>query len=117
MTDEEKKQMCLADLEESYNYIDDILCLDTPYNIKNGDEIQELSWSKYAYSKLYERVESSNSKYFEEPIGEFQSDMLEFSRRNKLTSRMFMYMFNVAAEFLEYLYVMINDEEEYRKEN
>ncbi len=116
MSDEEQKEYCLVGLEECIYYTEDEIDLDYSYNIRNKDEIEELSWALFAYKELYSQLENSELPFYEDVIGCFQSDMLEYSRRNKNTSRMFMCMFNTISTFLEYIYVIIDSEIEYRKE-
>ena len=116
MTDEEQKGICLTGLEEALNYAEDEIEIDYEYNPRNKEYIKELSWEIHTYKELYSRLEASDSPFFEDIIGDFQSDMLECSRHNKKNSYIFMYMFNVASEYLEYIWTIIEDEVEYRKE-
>ena len=98
--------MCIFYLEIS---IDNVLAdIDESCGFK---DFETLGWTLFAYKELYSRM-INKSEDFEDIIGEFQSELVENSRRNPLTNYMFMYMFNVIAEFLEYIYVM---REEYQE--
>ena len=116
MTDDEQKEYCLVGFEECINYTEDAIDLDFDYNVRNKDELDDLSLELFTYKELYSRLLDSGSCFYEDVIGDFQSEMLEYSRYNKKLSRKFMYMFNVASEFLEYIYMIVDEESEYRKE-
>lgn len=108
------KNLFIFDLEESIYFVNDDI-FNFQYNVANEDELDELAWTKQVYetilSKIYESPYDQNSfEVLENVIGDFQADMLDYSRRDPKTSRMFMYMFNVAAEFLEYIWTMMEEE-------